>query len=120
MAILALMVDGVAVSKFDLPVGETTLGRSKDNTIHIDDIAVSAHHAKITVSPDPYLEGMLVYELQDLGSTNATRLNSHKTHSATFLKDGDQILVGYNLFKFIDDQIPDFESTAVIVSQDRD
>ncbi|HFB64820.1 MAG TPA: FHA domain-containing protein [Aeromonadales bacterium] len=119
MAILALMVDGVAVSKFDLPVGETSIGRSTDNTVHIDDIAVSSHHAKIKVTPDPYLDGMLRYELEDLGSTNATKLNSHKISSSTFLKDGDQVLIGYNLFKFIDDQTPDFESTAVILPEDR-
>ncbi len=120
MAILALMVDGVAVSKFDLPVGNTTLGRNNDNSVHIDDIAVSSQHARIKVSPDPYLEGSLRYELEDLGSTNSTKLNTRKISSATLLKDGDNIQIGYNLFKFIDDQAPDFESTAVILPEDRD
>ncbi len=119
MARLALMVDGVAVSKFDLPVGETSIGRSTDNSVHIDDIAVSSQHAKIKVAPDPYLDGMLLYVLEDLGSTNATRLNGQKMSQAAVLKDGDQILIGFNLFKFIDDQVPDFESTAVILPEDK-
>jgi len=120
MAILALMVDGVAVSKFDLPVGETHIGRNTDNAVHIDDLAVSGKHARIKVTPDPYLEGTMRYELEDLGSTNATKLNSHKISSSMLLKDGDTIHIGYNQFKFIDDQVPDFESTAVILPEDRE
>ncbi len=119
MAVLALMVDGVAVSKFDLPVGETCLGRNTDNAIHIDDIAVSGKHARIKVTPDPYLDGTLRHELEDLGSTNATKLNSNKISSVMLLRDGDTIQIGYNQFKFIDDQLPDFESTAVILPEDK-
>lgn len=119
MSKLALMVDGVAVSKFDLPVGETTIGRAIDNTIHIDDLAVSSHHAKITVSPDPYLDDSFRYELRDLGSTNTTKLNGKKIDTGCLLKDGDQILIGYNLFKFIADKT-DFERTAVILPDNQE
>jgi len=119
MSKLALMLDGVAVSKFDLPVGETTIGRAIDNTIHIDDLAVSSHHAKIVVSPDPYLEDSYRFELIDLGSTNTTRLNGHKIQTTSLLKDGDQIMIAYNLFKFITDNT-DFERTAVILPDNLD
>jgi len=117
MAVLALMVDGVAVNKFDLPAGETTLGRNVSNTIHIDDLAVSGEHARIRVQPDPYLDGTLQYQLEDLGSTNATRVNGIKIAAPALLKDGDLIQVAYNEFKFINDLNPDLASTAVILPQ---
>jgi pSer/pThr/pTyr-binding forkhead associated (FHA) protein len=115
MAILALMVDGVAVSKFDLAPGDWTLGRSASCEIHIDDLAVSSQHARIRVSSDPYFEGLMRYECEDLGSTNGTFLNEKKLVQKTLLKDGDVLRIGYHRFKFINEEAPDFERTAVIL-----
>jgi len=115
MAILALMVDDVAVSKFELTLGKTTLGRNVDNDILIDDLAVSGHHACIHVSQDPYWDQGYRYQLEDLDSTNTTLLNQHPVEHPEWLNHGDSIQIGYNFFKFLNEAAPDFEKTSVIL-----
>ncbi len=119
MAILALMVDDVAVSKFELPLGKVRLGRNVDNDVHIDDLAVSGYHAQINVTEDPYMEGSLRYQLEDLGSTNTTQVNHQAMSQAVLLKNGDSIQIGYNHFKFINDLSPDLEKTSVILPENK-
>jgi pSer/pThr/pTyr-binding forkhead associated (FHA) protein len=64
----------------------TTIGRASLNHIVIDDPAVSAQHAIIARSADSY-------RLQDLHSTNGTRVNGRPVKEVE-LKDGDKILFG--------------------------
>src|SRR5438874_8869717 len=64
----------------------TTIGRASLNHIVIDDPAVSAQHAIIARSADSY-------RLQDLHSTNGTRVNGLPVTEVE-LKDGDKILFG--------------------------
>lgn len=65
----------------------TTLGRSKDNSIRLDDGAVSAHHAVIrAVSGGGYV-------LEDLGTTNGTFVGGAQVKERT-LQEGDKITVG--------------------------
>jgi pSer/pThr/pTyr-binding forkhead associated (FHA) protein len=67
--------------------GETiTIGRLDDNNIQIDDISVSSHHAQLTLSGGDY-------HLNDLNSTNGTRVNGH-TISEKQLHDGYKIRFG--------------------------
>ena len=75
MAILAQLVDDVAVSKFELKVGQVTLGRHPDNDIMIDDLSVSGHHAIIEVKESKYLEGTLEIFVVDKNSKNGTFIN---------------------------------------------
>ena len=63
----------------------TTIGRASLNHIVIDDPRVSAQHAIIARSADSY-------RLQDLHSTNGTRVNGRPVEVE--LKDGDKILFG--------------------------
>jgi pSer/pThr/pTyr-binding forkhead associated (FHA) protein len=47
-----------------------TIGRVPDNVLQIDDASVSSYHAQLTLRDG-------VYILQDLGSTNGTRLDGN-------------------------------------------
>ncbi len=64
----------------------TTIGRASLNHIVIDNPRVSAQHAIIARSADSY-------RLQDLHSTNGTRVNGRPVKEVE-LKDGDKILFG--------------------------
>jgi pSer/pThr/pTyr-binding forkhead associated (FHA) protein len=66
--------------------GSITIGRGPDNSIAIDNLAVSSHHAKIQSE-----QGHLVIE--DLDSLNGTFVNSQRVKRSA-LKHGDVVLIG--------------------------
>ena len=70
----------------DLNEDTITVGRLPDNTIQIDDVSVSSHHAQLTREDGHYI-------LEDLGSTNGTTLNGQR-HRQGKLMDGDQVCFG--------------------------
>ncbi len=70
----------------DLTETETTIGRSSDNTICINDKSVSDHHATITRRGQDFV-------LQDAGSTKGVYVGSEKV-VVTMLKDGNRIAFG--------------------------
>ena len=55
--------------EFPIEQGEITIGRKADNTILLDNPAISSHHCRILHNGDNCV-------LQDLDSTNGTRVNS--------------------------------------------
>jgi DNA-binding winged helix-turn-helix (wHTH) protein len=67
--------------------GENVLGRDTDVSVCLDSSTVSRRHARIMITGDRAT-------LEDLGSKNGTFVNEQRIDSVTFLKDGDQILVG--------------------------
>jgi DNA-binding winged helix-turn-helix (wHTH) protein len=67
--------------------GENVLGRDTDVSVCLDSSTVSRRHARIMITGDRAT-------LEDLGSKNGTFVNEQRIESVTFLKDGDQILVG--------------------------
>jgi pSer/pThr/pTyr-binding forkhead associated (FHA) protein len=72
--------------------GTTSIGRGSDNTIALDDTAVSNHHAKIvTLFHTSYIE--------DLDSTNGTLVNGKSVQKRT-LHSGDVISVGNHQLLF--------------------
>ncbi len=75
----------------DRPV--LTIGRASNCDIHIDDENVSRNHAELS------LRDKLVW-IKDNESTNGTFINSKKI-SEVPLNDGDLVLIGQVLFKFI-------------------
>src|SRR5438046_1050037 len=85
MARLVLICDGDDLVAHKLR-NITTIGRASLNHIVIDDPTVSAQHAIIARSVDSY-------RLQDLHSTNGTRVNGLPVTEVD-LKDGDKILFG--------------------------
>ncbi len=72
--------------------GETIIGRSSQCTIRLNSGKASRKHARIIQSGESWL-------VEDLGSSNGTRLNGIKVNSAT-LKDGDRIRIGLDEFVF--------------------
>ncbi len=88
---LSLMFDNKIVKV--VPVGSrpVTIGRSPDNDLPVDNLAVSNHHAKV------YFEaGRMVVE--DLDSLNGTFVNDLRVERAT-LHDGDNIHIGKHKIK---------------------
>ena len=65
---------------------ETTIGRSNESNIFLDDVTVSRKHAVITRTGTSY-------ELKDLGSLNGTYLNGSIASSGQLI-DGDEVQIG--------------------------
>lgn len=64
-----------------------SIGRSADNTIHVDDPGVARYHAMIEKRGNGFW-------LNDLGSTNGTLVNGARLAAEHQLKNGDTISVG--------------------------
>ena len=64
-----------------------TLGRVSDNMIQVEDGSVSSRHAQLS------LGGNGSYQLQDLGSTNGTRVNGAPVTDVV-LRHGDRVRFG--------------------------
>jgi pSer/pThr/pTyr-binding forkhead associated (FHA) protein len=91
MAKLSLMFEEKTVK--EVPVGSrpVSIGRSPDNDLPVDNLAVSNYHARV------YFEGgRLVVE--DLDSLNGTFVNDLRVERAT-LHDGDSIWIGKHHIK---------------------
>lgn len=77
----------------ELEVGAlATIGRLPDNSIVIDNPAVSGHHASLFRDGDDFI-------VEDLGSTNGTFVNEKRV-SRRMLQDGDVLLVGKHQIAF--------------------
>src|SRR5258707_15122889 len=86
MSRLVLKFEGSTLKEVPLGTQPVTIGRSPDNDIPIDNLAVSNYHARVYVEA-----GSLVVE--DLNSLNGSFLNDIRVERA-MLKDGDAILIG--------------------------
>jgi pSer/pThr/pTyr-binding forkhead associated (FHA) protein len=69
-----------------------TIGRLPDNTLMIDNPAVSSHHACVFRAGDDYI-------VEDLESTNGTFVNEKRVTRQT-LQNGDVVLVGKHTLIF--------------------
>ncbi|NVJ59062.1 MAG: FHA domain-containing protein [Gammaproteobacteria bacterium] len=116
MAYIGLIVDDVVVNKFELNNNVLTIGRSPENDVPIEDNSVSSFHAQVLKEDDPYLEGQTQYILEDLDSTNATKVNGLKINHHKLI-NGDLIQIGYNKFRFVDKSQVNLDRTAVIVPE---
>jgi len=72
---------------------EVTIGRSRDCSIFLEDLAVSRLHATIRQLPDG------TYELDDQGSATGTFVNGHAI-TRYRLKEGDMVQIGASSFTF--------------------
>jgi FHA domain/zinc-ribbon domain len=66
--------------------GETTIGRSPDCGIFLDDVTVSRKHAVLTDRDGAFF-------IEDQGSLNGTFVNRKRVESAQ-LEDGDELQIG--------------------------
>jgi pSer/pThr/pTyr-binding forkhead associated (FHA) protein len=115
MSTLIQLIDDVVANKFDLASEQISIGRHGDNTIQIDDVSVSGHHAVIRLKKSDYLDGVVEVFVEDLGSTNGTFLNGEKVEGSTRLTNNDVLRLAWNEFKFVDDAISTLEGTAHIL-----
>jgi predicted component of type VI protein secretion system len=85
MAKLSLMFEDKLVKQVPIGARPVTIGRSPDNDLPVDNLAVSTYHARVY-----YEAGRLVVE--DLESLNGTFVNDLRVERAT-LHDGDSIWI---------------------------
>lgn len=83
--------------RFLLNSPETSIGRSGDNDILLDDVTVSRKHANIRRAGDRF-------ELIDLGSLNGTYVNNNSIARAT-LSSGDEIQFGKFHMLFVQNKV---------------
>jgi pSer/pThr/pTyr-binding forkhead associated (FHA) protein len=86
MARLVLKFESQVLGEVPIGVQPLTIGRAPDNDVHIDNLAVSDHHARL------YAEGGKMM-IEDLGSLNGTYVNDLRIDRAA-LRDGDNIQIG--------------------------
>jgi hypothetical protein len=77
---------GRAGEQFTLERTQTTIGRTPDCDIFLDDVTVSRRHAIVA-------KGRGVFTIEDLGSLNGTFLNRHRIERAE-LEHGDEVQIG--------------------------
>ena len=111
MAMIIQTVEGVVSNKFDIKQSALKFGRTADNQVQIDDLAVSNKHAQIICEASN--NGDLAYFLEDLGSTNGSFINEKKIEKQ-LLHHNDSLRIGWNVFTFIDENEVDFEKTSQI------
>ena len=75
------------------PEGETTIGRSPDCGIFLDDVTVSRKHAVVSERDGAFL-------VEDQGSLNGTFVNRKRVESAQ-LEDGDELQIGKYKLTFL-------------------
>src|ERR1051325_7312546 len=95
MAKLYLKFENSVLKEITMNQAPTTIGRLPDNTVQIDNLAVSGHHAKISWDQDHYV-------IEDLGSLNGTYVNNERVGIAT-LRHGDQVTIGKHVVEFKND-----------------
>jgi pSer/pThr/pTyr-binding forkhead associated (FHA) protein len=77
---------GRAGEQFPLERTQTTIGRTPDCDVFLDDVTVSRRHAIVA-------RGAGGFTIEDLGSLNGTFLNRHRIEKAD-LENGDELQIG--------------------------
>jgi pSer/pThr/pTyr-binding forkhead associated (FHA) protein len=93
MAKLILTFNKQVIKEYPFTKDSITMGRQEENTIVIDNLAVSGYHAKIDKIGGEYI-------LTDLQSTNGTFVNEQKIVSHK-LSHGDNIVIGKHVILFV-------------------
>jgi pSer/pThr/pTyr-binding forkhead associated (FHA) protein len=86
MARLVVKFESQVLREVPLGASPLTIGRAPDNDLHIDNLAVSDHHARL------YTDGGKII-IEDLHSLNGTYVNDLRI-DRTALRDGDTIQIG--------------------------
>ncbi|HJT54763.1 MAG TPA: FHA domain-containing protein [Candidatus Angelobacter sp.] len=104
MAKLYLKFENSVLKEITMNQAPTTIGRLPDNTVQIDNLAVSGHHAKITWDKDHY-------DIEDLGSLNGTYVNNERVGKAK-LRHCDMVKIGKHELEFKNEGPAVFSSVA--------
>lgn len=91
---LVIRNGGFVGMTYDLVGEETLIGRNPTTDITLLDEGISREHTLIA-----WDSGTRTHTIEDLQSTNGTRVNGKRIRSAT-LEDGDEIQIGHTLFQF--------------------
>lgn len=86
-AFLTVISGEMVGTVFELPLGQTLIGRSEVAQVQLPDDGVSRRHAKIVRESDGSAK------IVDLDSTNGTYINGRRVH-AEGLREGDRIRIG--------------------------
>lgn len=81
------------------------LGRAADNTIRVDDVTVSSHHARIAFRSGQWI-------LEDLGSRNGTRVNGIAVEGPMVITYGDDLQFGEVMFGLRAGGVPEAPPSA--------
>ena len=98
---MAVLRDPSADRDYPIPGPKHLVGRGPDCDIRLGDPLVSARHARLTQADG-------VYEVEDLGSRNGTRVNGERITGPTRLYPGDRIEFGGHLMLFLGPEPPPF------------
>lgn len=85
---------GFAGMTYELDGDETLIGRNPTTDITLLDEGISREHALVL-----YDEESGEYSVEDLQSTNGTKVNGKRVRAAV-LADGDELQVGHTRFQF--------------------
>ena len=94
-AALVIRNGGFEGMTYELTGEETLIGRNPTTDITLLDEGISREHALVSWDATNQC-----HTLEDLQSTNGTKLNGKKIRSAA-LTHGDEIQVGHTLFQFL-------------------
>lgn len=83
-----------AGTSYSLTSDETLIGRNPTTDITLLDDGISREHTVILFD-----ESDGTFTIEDLQSTNGTKVNGKRVRSAT-LSDGDEIQIGHTRFEF--------------------
>jgi pSer/pThr/pTyr-binding forkhead associated (FHA) protein len=83
---ILMKFDNEVLKTFQIEKSKVTIGRNADNDIQIDNLAVSAYHARIMEHRGHIL-------IEDLTSTNGTFVNEKRIAKGA-LKDNDAVTIG--------------------------
>lgn len=84
--------------------GVVTIGRAEDNTIVLNDLQASRHHAEIRVL------GSGQHEVRDLDSFNGTFVGGERVHGARIVGD-DLIAIGSRILRVTDTGVEEHSAT---------
>ncbi len=84
---LTIQTSGESSQTLRFTQGDILIGRDPECEVILDDAAASAHHARLTYHHNQWW-------LEDLQSTNGTRLNNEMVQTATIVVNGDTLQCG--------------------------
>ncbi len=91
---LEILNGGFEGMTYDLSDKEVVIGRNPTTDITLLDEGISREHALVLLDEDGS-----AYVIEDLQSTNGTKVNGKRVRSAS-LVEGDEIQIGRTLFRF--------------------
>ena len=110
-ATLLVKLHGQGSRHIELTLETLSIGRKADNTLVIEDPAVSGHHARI-------VKVQAVFFLEDLKSTNGTTINGQPI-TRHQLRDADVITIGQHRLVFQENATASTAAPAPFVDLDR-